>query len=152
MNNTEKITVIFLRALIAISAVLIVILFAGIDTDGQTPAATGWIGANLVWAYILIIAGAVLAVASGVYQLATDFKAARKALVAAGAFVIVLFISFLFASSQLPQFFGVEKYIDSGILTAATARLIDTGLYSTYILLALAVLAVVLSPVYRFLK
>jgi hypothetical protein len=51
------------------------------------------------------------------------------------------------ASSELPQFFGVEKFVENGSLTPVTSKLIGAGLIATYLLFAIAVLAVVVFSV-----
>ena len=53
---------------------------------------------------------------------------------------------------EIPQFVGVEKFINDGTLTEGIAKLVDTGLYATYILLALAVLSVASSSVFKLLR
>jgi hypothetical protein len=152
MNGIGKITVIFLRGLIVVSAVLIILLFTNISASQQTPSAISFIGLNLIWAYILIFTGAVFAIVSGLIQAVTDLKIAQKALIATGSFAVVILFSYLFASDSLPQFFGVEKYINNGILTIQVAKLIDMGLYATYILIGFAVLLVALSPISRLVR
>ncbi|MDR2910141.1 MAG: hypothetical protein LBV47_02070 [Bacteroidales bacterium] len=152
MNNIGKITIIFLRVLIFVSAVLIILLFTNISVNKQTPAAINWIDSNLIWAYILIFAGAVFAVLSGLIQAINDLKSTKKVLIATGSFAVVILFSYLFASDSLPQFFGVEKYINNGILTIQVAKLIDMGLYTTYILIGFAVLLIALSPISRLFR
>jgi hypothetical protein len=56
------------------------------------------------------------------------------------------------ASDEIPQFMGVQKFINDGTLTAQVAKLVDTGLYATYILLILAILSVTLSGLTRLFK
>jgi hypothetical protein len=48
----------------------------------------------------------------------------------------------LLASDVIPQFAGVERFINDGTLTSQVAKMVDTGLYATYILLAIAILSI----------
>jgi MFS superfamily sulfate permease-like transporter len=84
--------------------------------------------------------------------MATDFEAAKKGLIALAFLGAVALISYLLASDQIPQFIGVQKFINDGTLTPQVAKLVDTGLYATYILLGLAVLSIILAPVTRLFK
>jgi len=61
-------------------------------------------------------------------------------------------ISWLLGSSEYPQFFGVEKFIADGTITPTITRVIDTALYSTYIIFGLAILALIYSSVNRYFK
>ena len=152
-SKTEKIVAIFLWGLIIISAVLIISLIASISENEHNPAMNSWINSNLIWAYVLIFAGAGVAILFGIIQVVANLKAAKKALMAIGFFTAVILISYLLASSSIPQFPGVEKFINNGTLTAKVAKLIDAGLYATYIFTGIAVLSITLSPVIiRLLK
>lgn len=139
-------------ALTGISAVFVISLLTSIGAEEQTPVINRWISPNLIWVYILISTGTALAILGGLIQITNNRKAARKALTAIVIFAAVILISRLFASNSLPQFFGVDKYINSGILTLQVSKLIDTGLYTTYILIGIAVLSVILSPIQRLFR
>lgn len=152
MNSTGKITAILMWALTGISAVFVISLLTSIGAEEQTPVINRWISPNLIWVYILISTGTALAILGGLIQITNNRKAARKALTAIVIFAAVILISRLFASNSLPQFFGVDKYINSGILTLQVSKLIDTGLYTTYILIGIAVLSVILSPIQRLFR
>ena len=82
----------------------------------------------------------------------TDKKAAKRGLVTLVFFVIVFGLSYLFSTDAIPQFIGVDKFINDGTLNASIAKMIDTGLYATYILLGLAILSIVFSSVTRLFK
>jgi hypothetical protein len=125
---------------------------ANISENKQDPTMGSWINTNLVWAYILVAIGAGVAIVSGLLNMVTDKKAAKGGLIALGFFAIVAVISYSLASDEIPQFIGVDKFINDGTLTASVARLVDTGLYATYILLGLAVLSIVFSSVTRLFK
>lgn len=152
MNKTGKIVTIILWVLLIVSAVLIVSMMANI-TENETDASMNtWINTNLIWAYILMAVGAGVAILAGLYHMFTDIKAAKKGLISLAFLGAVALISYLLASDEIPQFLGVQKFINDGTLTAQVAKLVDAGLYATYILLALAVLSILFSGVTRLFK
>ncbi|MCG6187953.1 hypothetical protein [Maribellus maritimus] len=152
MTKTNRFVTILLWVLLVISAILVVSLMANISENDQDPTMGSWINTNLVWAYILVAIGAGVAVISGLLHMFTDKKAAKGGLIALAFFAIVAVISYSLASDAIPQFIGVDRFINDGTLTASVAKLVDTGLYATYILLGLAVLSIVFSSVTRLFK
>ncbi len=153
MDKIGKIVTIILWVLLLISSVLIVSLMVNINEDVKTdPAMLSWINSNLIWAYILIAFGAGVAVIAGIMQTVTDKKAAKGGVISLVFMGAVALVSYMMASSEIPQFIGVDKFINDGSLTEGIAKLVDTGLYATYILLAIAVLSIVLTPVVRMFR
>lgn len=152
MTKYSKILTILLWVILGISAVLIASLMVNISDDNADPVMGGWINSNIVWAYILMVAGAVIALLSGVFQMVTNFSSSKKGLIALAGFAVVAVISYLLASDAIPQFFGVEKFIASGALNAQIAKMIDTGLIVTYLLLGIAVLSIIWSSVSQVFK
>jgi len=150
--KTEKIVAISLWVLIIVSALLIISLIVSVSGDEQSPTMNNWINLNLIWAYVLILVGAGIAVFSDLKHVATDLKASKKALTAVGFFTVIILVSYLFASDSMPQFLGVEKFINDGTLTAQVSKLIDMGLYTTYTLIVIAILSITFSSVTRFLN
>jgi len=153
MNKTGKIVAILLWGLIIISAVLVISLMTNVGEDYKTnPVLAGWINTNLVWAYILVIFGAGVAVISGLIYMFTDKRVAKRGLITLAFFVVVVGIAYLLSSDAIPQFLGVDKFINDGTLTPKVSKFIDTGLYSMYILLGLAILSIAYSSVSRLFK
>ena len=152
MDKTGKIVTIILWALLIVSAVLIVSLMVNISENDQDPTMGSWINTNIVWAYILVALGAGVAIVAGLFHTVTDKKAARSGIVALVFMGAVVLVSYLIASPEIPQFLGVDKFINDGTLNESVAKMVDTGLYATYILLALAILSIALSPVVRLFK
>ena len=153
MNKSGKIVTIVLWVLIIISAILIVSLMSNVGEDYKTNAVlAGWINTNLIWAYILIIVGAGIAILAGLYHMIMDKRAAKRGLVSIVFLGVVALISYLLASPEIPQFMGVDKFINDGTLTERVAKLTDTGLYATYILFGLAILAIAYSTVSKIFK
>ena len=153
MDKSGKIVTIVLWVLVIISAVLVVSLMANVGEDYKTdPVLAGWINTNLIWAYILLAVGAGIAIISGLFHMITDIKAAKGGLIALVAIGVVALVSYLISSDAIPQFIGVQRFINNGTLTPQVARWVDTGLHATYILLGLAVLSIVYSAVSRLFK
>lgn len=152
MTKVGKIVTILLWVLLIVSAVLVVSLMANISEDEADATMGGWINSNLVWAYVLMAVGAGIAILASLFHMATDIKAAKKGLISFAFLGVVALVSYLLASGEIPQFVGVQRFIDNGTLTEQVARMVDAGLYATYILLGLAVLSIVFSGVTRLFK
>ncbi len=152
MDKAGKIVTILLWVLLIISAVLVISMMVNISENEADPTMGSWINSNLIWAYVLMVIGAGIAILAGIYHMVTDIKAAKKGLISLVFLAAIAIVSYLLASDQIPQFVGAQRFINEGILTPQVARLVDAGLYATYILLGLAVLSIVLAPVNRLFK
>lgn len=153
MGKTGKIVTIVLWALLIVSAILIVSLMVNINEEVDTdPAMNSWVNSNLVWAYILLIFGAGVAVVSSLLHMFTDKKAAKNGIISIVFLGAVFVIAYLMASPEIPQFIGVDKFIADGTLNESVSKMVDTGLYATYILIGLAIVSVASSSVMRLIK
>lgn len=54
---------------------------------------------------------------------------------------MVVIVSYAMASNEIPQFFGVDKFVADGSLTPVISKWIGTGLNVTYILFGGAILS-----------
>jgi hypothetical protein len=151
MNKTGKIVTIILWVLIVISAILMISLLVNISDNDYDSTMNSWINTNLVWTYVLIVIGASVAILAGLFQMFTNKKAAKRGLISVGFMGVVVLISYLIASPEMPQFIGIDKFIANG-LTENTVKWVDAGLYATYILFGLAVLAIAFSSVSKMFK
>lgn len=152
MERVRKIVNIILWVLLIVSAVFVVALMFNISDNEADSVMGGWINTNLVWAYMLIAIGAGIAILAGIYQMITDRQAAKDGLIALVFLGVVVLVSYLLASDEIPQYLGAQRHINEGTLTPQIAKNIEAGLFVTYILLGLAVLAIVLAPVTRLFK
>ncbi len=152
MAKVGKFVTILLWVLLIVSAVLIVSMMVNISENEADPTMGNWINSNLVWTYILMAFGAGIAALAGIYHMVTDIRAAKKGLISLVFLGVVVGVAYVLASDEIPQFLGVQKFIDDGTLTAQVAKMVDTGLYVTYILLGLAVLSIMFSSVTRLFK
>lgn len=152
MNKVGKIVTILLWVLIIVSAVLIVSLMVNISENEADPTMGSWINSNLIWAYILMVICAGIAILAGLFHMITDIHAAKKGLISLVFLGAVFVVAYLLSSDAIPQFIGVQKFINDGTLTPQVAKLVDTGLYAMYILLGLAILSIVFSSINRIFK
>ena len=143
MKKSSKLANIVLLVLMIISALFCVIIVATIQSETDPGAvAEKWIGLSLNWSIILTVIAGLLAVGFAVVQILGDKKSALNSLLYLALFAVVLIVSYVTSSSAIPQFYGVDKFIADGTLTPFTSKLIGAGLISTYILAAIATLAV----------
>ena len=153
MNKTGKIVTIVLWVLLIISSILIISLMVNINEEVETdPAMSSWVNSNLVWAYILVVFGAGVAILAGLFHTVSDKKAAKGGIISLAFLGAVALISYLLASPEIPSFIGVDKFLNDGTLTEGVAKMVDAGLYATYILLAIAILSIAMSSVMRLFR
>jgi hypothetical protein len=55
-------------------------------------------------------------------------------------------------TDAIPQFIGVDKFIENGTLTPRIAKMVDAGLIATYLLFGIAILSIVWSSVSQIFK
>lgn len=151
MSKIGRIVTILLWVLLIVSAVLIISLIVNIGEDTD-PTMGSWINTNLVWAYILVAFGAGVAIIASLLHMFTDKKAAKGGIISIVFLGVVALIAYLLASPEIPQFIGVDRFINDGTLNERVAKMVDTGLIATYILLALAILSIAFSSVSRLFK
>lgn len=153
MEKIGKIVSIVLWVLLIISSVLVISLMVNINEEVTTdPVMGNWVNTNLIWAYLLIAFGAGVAIIAGLFQTVSDKKAAKGGIISLAFMGIVALVAYLVASPEIPQFVGVQEFINNGTLTEKVAKLVDTGLYATYILLAIAILSIASSSVTRLFR
>lgn len=132
-----------LWALSIISVVLFVMLFTSIESETNPGArAENWLSLNLNWAIFLTIVAGVIALGFAVAQTIVDKKQTIASLAVIAGFALIIIISYAVSSNEIPQFFGVEKFIADETLTPSISRWIGTGLVTTYILFAAALLSI----------
>lgn len=142
-----KVTTIVLWVLLGITVFLVISLLANIDENKSDAAMDTWINANLYWAYILFGAAIGIALVMELITTATDKKASKNALIAFVFMGAVVGLSYMFSDSSIPQFYGVEKFVENGDLTTNVSKWIGTGLIATYILSGLAVMGIIWSSI-----
>jgi hypothetical protein len=152
MNKIGKYGTIILWAILVITAILAISFIANISDNEADPDMNSWLSTNLIWAYILLILSIVILVGFAIYQMIVDFAGAKKGLMSLGLMVAVVLISYLLASDEMPNFLGVQKFIEDGTLTTSTMKWIDTGLIATYLVLGTSIVSIIYASVSRFFK
>jgi hypothetical protein len=147
-----KITTIMLWVILGITIFLVISLLSNLNENVSDPGMDTWVNANLYWAYVLFGVSIAAALLMEAANAATDKKAAKSALVAILFMGSVVGISYLLADSEIPKFYGVEKFIENGTLTVNVSKWIGTGLIATYILSAISVLGIIWSSISRIFK
>lgn len=152
MNKTGKYVAYFMWGLILITALLALAFVTNISDNELDPNMNSWLSKNLVWSYILLFVSVALLVIFAVYQMITDFQAAKKGLVSMVFIGGIFLISYLLASNELPNFLGAQRFIDAGVITPTIMKWIDTGLIGSYIFLGLSIASIVYASVSRLFK
>ncbi|MBU1369740.1 MAG: hypothetical protein KJ578_08810 [Bacteroidetes bacterium] len=126
-----------LYALLAVSAVLAVLFYTEtLSTDNF-----------MQWAYVLLIASVIIAIASPVYGFIMAPKNAIKLLVILGVVAIIAFVAYSIAGNTFS-----ETRLELLKINAQTSRNVGMGLYFTYFAGAVAVLSIVFSSVIKIFK
>jgi hypothetical protein len=111
-----------------------------------------WISTNLYWSYLLLGISCVAAVVLEFVNTISDKAATKSALVAIGFLGGVVLISYIFSDSEIPKFYGAEKFVEDGTITPSVMLWTGTGLIATYILSAISIVAILWSSVSRIFK
>lgn len=104
-------------------------------------------GNFMLFTIILTIIAAVLAVLFAIYMLIVDTKKIKGVLIGLGGMGLIVLISYLFSSDKT---FTIIGYND--IISLAEIKMVDTMLYTTYILLVLAIGGILFTSVQKMIK
>jgi len=97
---------------------------------------------------VMLVAIVGITLIFSLFQLFTDLKALKQALIVIVLMAIVVGISYTLAADT-----AVVSGIGEALSSSATeSKMVGTGLYATYVTGALAILAIILSPVIKLLK
>lgn len=146
--SLQRILSILLYILLAASAVLILIFYFGPEVEGaanEEPAITNFV---LRWAQGLLVIGAILAIIFPLGFMIANPKNATKALIALVFLGVVVLIGYFLASDQLLE---LTAYQGTGN-NPQTLKWAGTGLISMYLLIGLAVLAIIYSEIAKLFK
>jgi hypothetical protein len=144
MDKSRKITTIVLWALMIISIGIFVYMFVSIDDETNPGAkAVELITLNINWAIALFALGALIILFFAILQIFEDRSRLITMVIVIGLFAVVLGAAYMLASSEIPNFFGVDKFIADGTVNETISHWIGTGLYLTYILLGCSFLSII---------
>jgi len=134
----------FLYALMIISVILGVLFYLDPEMDTELSS-----GANrlMYWAYALLIFGVVVALVASIFSLLTNPKGGVKVLIIFGLMVVIAIVSYSLSTNEFTAI-QLEKMKS----TESASILVGGGLIFTYVLAALAFLAIIVSSASRIFK
>jgi len=150
-NITSRIIQIVLWLLMAVTIVFAVMFYFGNVIEGtegtrlEEPVVTRTF---LSWAYILFFAAAGITLVFSIINLIINPKGIKKGIIALVITIAVVIIAYLMADDtvlNMPHYTGKDN-------VPATLKYIDTGMFTAYILVGLAFLAILWSSVSRLFK
>lgn len=144
-----KASTILLLVLLSFSIYFIISLYTNLTSDLSDRSMNRWVDILLNWTIFLFLISCIVLIWMEVAHLVADKKSARKCFIFIGALAGVFFISFLLSNGELPQFNGAEQFIAEGTLTPAISHWVETCLFTSYILLAIAILGIIFSYIYQ---
>ena len=145
MMNTKVtgiVRMVFQYGIAIIGAFFFIMILSGNDEDGA------FISRAISLSLWAIYIGAGIAVLFGVYQFAINLKHNKKGLIGIVAFVVIIFVANMIAKGQP----ATDKLLEGGKVTTQDLIMTDTGLYTFYALIMIAILAIVISEVVRLFK
>jgi len=139
----KKIANIFIFIIFAITIAVGIYFFPQARQDMDR----GVMGLFLIWVYIMF--GLTVVIVLTLPLFSTKPQAFKKMLLSIGFLVVVLGISYLLGSSTPSA--GMSN-LPNGIPSGTTLRLIDVYVIGTYIMLVLAILALIFSSVLNSIR
>jgi len=133
-------------ALLGISAVVIALFLALGDFDKLTGVDDSWLTLMMNWTYIMVGLASVLAIIFPIFHMVQNPKGALQSLMGLAIVAVVIAIAYAF-SEDTPIKTAVELYDNP-----ASLKLSDTGLFTTYAALGVAILAVVIGEIVNAFK
>jgi len=124
-----------------IGAIFFFMILSGNDPEGA------YISRAINLSLWSIYIGAGIAVLFGLYQFVVNIKHNKKGLIGIIAFVVIIFVANMLAKKQPVT----DKLLEKGA-TTQDLLMTDSGLYTFYFLIIIAILAIVFSEVSRILK
>lgn len=117
-------------------------ILLGKDSDGA------FISRAITLSMWAIYIGAGIAILFGIYQFVTNLRDNKKSLIGIIAFVVIIFVANIMAKKQPVT----DKLLGEGKVTTADLLLTDTGLFTFYALILIAILSIVFAEVSRIFK
>lgn len=143
--SVSKIFSIVLGVLMAISAALIVLLYAGGTINVDEPK---YLNLAINWAKILIFGAAGVTVLAQIYQLIFISGNLLKTIIILVVFAILVILSYTFASDEVLDLVGYTGTDN----VPKTLKLSDMGLYMMYIMFGATLIGILVSEVIKPFK
>ena len=133
----SKILRVFLAVLLAVSALLAILFYVDIISDDVL----------IYWGYFLVIFTAVITILFPLAFLILNPRNSIKIFIALGLMVVVAIIAY-----SLSQVGFTDLHIEKLETTAETVKYVGAGLIFTYVMAALAVLAIIYASISKIFK
>ena len=137
MGNNNKLFSIILMALLGLSALLSILFFAGVVTEGLL----------IAWCYVLFGIAVIVALAVSVMGMVQNPKKAKNALIGGGILLAICLIGYFVSGDEVHMNQDGETLADAGM-----SQLSEGGLISFYILVVVAVGAIIFAEVSKAIK
>jgi hypothetical protein len=148
-NISSRLIKILLGLLMVITLVLVVIFYAGpVIDEGSNLEHPVITETYIYWAYILLGITAGITIIFSLYNMIINPKGAKKSLVALAGAAVLILVAYLLADDSvlnLPHYTGKDNVPE-------TLKMVDTGLFTAYLLLGLAFVAIIYSEVSKAFK
>jgi hypothetical protein len=156
MNGTLSKILTGLSVLLIAASVLLTILFyirnSGVNPDASFEVQMKQLGSSLeyfiYWGYFLLIAAAGFALIFPLVKMVINPKSAVKAFIGIVIFAIVIFISYSFADDAVMKIPGYNGPAN----VPETLKLTGTGIFTMYIMMALAIFSILYTEIVGLFK
>ncbi|WP_068471702.1 hypothetical protein [Saccharicrinis aurantiacus] len=148
MSKLAKIITYILFALIAVSAVFVVMLFTGGEVVGETYYTPVYTDNFLNWAKFLAAGAAVLTLLFEVYHVIVSPKNAARSLISIAILAVIALVSYSLADDTALQLGGYEGTDNVPSMLKMTGGF----MYSTYILLGGVIVSIIVAEVSKMVK
>ncbi|MDA3780715.1 MAG: hypothetical protein PF487_10935 [Bacteroidales bacterium] len=142
----NKLIRILLIVLIAISALFGLMFYFGGDIPG-TEGQPIYTQLFIVWAYILLAFSVILSVVFPIIHMILNPKNIKKSLLGFLAIAVLVFIAYLFASTDSVRLAGEGTFDDVSVL-----KYVGTGIISMYFLSGIAILSIFYTEIAKMFK
>ena len=146
--NISRWVFLALAAVTVIIAVLYYLVVGTIKPDFLAGEPTPRADLFLNWGYILIILGIVIALISVVFTAAVKGVNAKTLLIAVIAFAIIAVVAFLMSKSA----FAIPYQAGETLYSGKTHGWVEFGLNFFYVTLAVAIISILFSVIYKAVK
>jgi ABC-type branched-subunit amino acid transport system permease subunit len=146
--NISRWVFLALAAVTVIIAVLYYLVVGTIEPAFKAGEPTPRADLFLNWGYILIILGIVLALVSVVFTALVKGVNVKTLLIAVIAFAVIAVVAYLMSSSAFSQTYQAGEITYSG----KTHGLVTFGLNFFYVTLAVAIISILFSVIYKAVK
>ncbi len=102
----------------------------------------------LIWTYIMTGIACAGVLIFSLYEMVTNPKKAKNVLVSGGSLALVLILSYVIATNEIPHFLGYEKFN----LTSGDVKWVGGSLIATYILMTISTVGIFYAEISKMFK